>query len=69
MFSIVRPSAIQKENIVEIDAIAPGMHRSEIGRAGNAEEQNCEMDKFLDDYGAAWIPKGRFQDGGKTDRP
>jgi hypothetical protein len=68
MFSIVRPSAIQKENIVEIDAIAPGMHRSEIGRAGNPEAQDRETDKFLDDYCAVWIPKGRCQDGGKTDR-
>jgi len=48
-----------KDNI-RINAIAPGMHRSEIGRAGNTEEQNKEMDKFLDEYYAEWIPMGRL---------
>jgi len=48
-----------KENI-RINAIAPGMHRSEIGRAGNTEEQNREMDKFLEEYCAEWIPMGRL---------
>ena len=48
-----------KDNI-RINAIAPGMHRSEIGRAGNTEEQNKEMDKFLDEYCAEWIPMGRL---------
>ena len=48
-----------KDNI-RINAIAPGMHRSEIGRAGNTEEQNRELDKFLDDYCAEWIPMGRI---------
>ena len=48
-----------KDNI-RINAIAPGMHKSEIGRAGNTEEQNKEMDKFLDDYCAEWIPMGRI---------
>ena len=48
-----------KDNI-RINAIAPGMHRSEIGRAGNTEEQNKEMDKLLDDYCAEWIPMGRI---------
>jgi NAD(P)-dependent dehydrogenase (short-subunit alcohol dehydrogenase family) len=48
-----------KDNI-RVNAIAPGMHRSEIGRAGNTEEQNKEMDKFLDKYCAEWIPMGRL---------
>ncbi|MFC1495300.1 SDR family NAD(P)-dependent oxidoreductase, partial [Thermodesulfobacteriota bacterium] len=48
-----------KDNI-RINAIAPGMHRSEIGRAGNTEEQNREMDKFIDEYCAEWIPMGRL---------
>ena len=47
-----------KDNI-RINAIAPGMHRSEIGRAGNTEEQNKEMDKFINEYCAEWIPMGR----------
>lgn len=38
------------------------MHRSEIGRADNTEEQNREMDKFLDDYCAEWIPMGRLSE-------
>lgn len=45
---------------IRINAIAPGMHRSEIGRAGNTPEQNREMDKFLDTYCAEWIPMGRL---------
>lgn len=48
-----------KDNI-RINAIAPGMHRSEIGRAGNTEEQNRQMDEFLDKYCAEWIPMGRL---------
>lgn len=48
-----------KDNI-RINAIAPGMHRSEIGRAGNTEEQNREMDRFIDEYCAEWIPMGRL---------
>ena len=48
-----------KENI-RVNAIAPGMHRSEIGRAGNTEEQNKEMDKLIDEYCAEWIPMGRM---------
>ena len=48
------------KNNIRVNAIAPGMHRSEIGRAGNTEEQNREMDKFLDDYCAEWIPMGRL---------
>jgi NAD(P)-dependent dehydrogenase (short-subunit alcohol dehydrogenase family) len=48
-----------KDNI-RINAIAPGMHRSEIGRAGKTEEENKELDKFLDEYCAEWIPMGRL---------
>lgn len=48
-----------KDNI-RINAIAPGMHRSEIGRAGLTEEQNRERDKFIDEYCAEWIPMGRL---------
>lgn len=50
-----------KDNI-RVNAIAPGMHKSEIGRAGLTEEQNRERDKFLDDYCAEWIPMGRLAD-------
>lgn len=45
---------------IRINAIAPGMHRSEIGRKGNTEEQNRKRDKFLDEYCAEWIPMGRL---------
>ena len=48
-----------KDNI-RINAIAPGMHRSEIGRAGKTEEENKELDKWLDEYCAEWIPMGRL---------
>ncbi len=47
-----------KDNI-RINAIAPGMHRSEIRRAGNTEEQNKEMDKLLNEYCTEWISMGR----------
>ncbi len=47
-----------KDNI-RVNAIAPGMHRSEMGRVGNTVEQNKEMDNFLDEYCAEWIPMGR----------
>jgi NAD(P)-dependent dehydrogenase (short-subunit alcohol dehydrogenase family) len=48
-----------KDNI-KVNAIAPGMHRSEIGRTGLTEEENKERDKFLDEYCAEWIPMGRL---------
>lgn len=47
-----------KDNI-RINAIAPGMHRSEIGKAGKTEEEKREMDKFVDEFCAEWIPMGR----------
>ena len=48
-----------KDNI-RINAIAPGMHKSEIGRAGKTEEENRALDKWLDEYCAEWIPMGRL---------
>ncbi len=48
-----------KDNI-RINAIAPGMHRSEIGKAGKTEEEIKALDKWLDDYCAGWIPMGRL---------
>jgi gluconate 5-dehydrogenase len=47
-----------KDNI-RINAIAPGMHRSELGMAGKTEEQIKEMDRFVKEYCAEWIPMGR----------
>ena len=47
-----------KDNI-RINAIAPGMHRSEIGKAGKTEEEKKEMDRFVDEFCAEWIPMGR----------
>jgi NAD(P)-dependent dehydrogenase (short-subunit alcohol dehydrogenase family) len=48
-----------KDNI-RINAIAPGMHRSEIGKAGKTEEEKKALDKWLVEYCAEWIPMGRL---------
>ena len=48
-----------KDNI-KINAIAPGMHRSEIGKEGKTEEEKIEMDKFVDKFCEEWIPMGRL---------
>jgi 3-oxoacyl-[acyl-carrier protein] reductase len=47
-----------KDNI-RINAIAPGMHRSEIGRAGKTEEERMKIEREIDKFCAAWIPMGR----------
>lgn len=44
---------------IRVNAIAPGMHRSEIGKAGKTEEEKKQMDKDIDAFCAEWIPMGR----------
>jgi NAD(P)-dependent dehydrogenase (short-subunit alcohol dehydrogenase family) len=45
---------------IRINAIAPGMHRSEIGKTGKTEEEIRALEKWIDDYCAEWIPMGRI---------
>lgn len=48
-----------KDNI-KINAIAPGMHRTDIGKEGKTEEEKKEIDKLVDEFCAEWIPMGRL---------
>ncbi len=48
-----------KDNI-RVNAIAPGMHRSEIGKAGKTEEEKQQLDREVLEYCAEWIPMGRL---------
>jgi NAD(P)-dependent dehydrogenase (short-subunit alcohol dehydrogenase family) len=45
---------------IRINAIAPGMHRSDIGKEGKTEEEKKEIDKLVDEFCAEWIPMGRL---------
>ncbi len=46
---------------IRVNAIAPGMHKSELGKNNpGPRPPQAEMDKYINEYCAQWIPMGRI---------
>ena len=45
---------------IRVNCIAPGMHRSELGRTGLTPEEDAKVEQMIQDYCKAEVPLARF---------